>query len=139
MAHSVIRRAGSRKTASRYAIVSTAHFPHRARDMEPASAHAGAPAPHPFTDGLGVRRRTAGAHGANAGERIVVTPNARIMMVEHVLGAALSELQYTRERYWKELRVALPGATGAVAFSHRSDVAQLGVVALSLIIGRPLA
>src|SRR5437868_1078649 len=58
MAHSVIRRAGSRKTASRYAIVSTAHFPHRARDMEPASAHAGAPAPHPFTDGLGVRRRT---------------------------------------------------------------------------------
>ena len=26
--------------------------------MEPASAHAGAPAPNSFTDGLGVRRRT---------------------------------------------------------------------------------
>src|SRR5215813_707896 len=26
--------------------------------MEPASAHAGAPAPNTFTDGLGVRRRT---------------------------------------------------------------------------------
>jgi serine/threonine protein kinase len=79
------------------------------------------------------------AHGAIAAERIVVTPNARIMMVEYVLGAALSELQYTRERYWKELRVALPGASGPVAFNHRSDVAQLGAVALSLIVGRPLA
>jgi len=79
------------------------------------------------------------AHGAIAGERIVVTPNARIMMVEHVLGAALAELQYTRERYWKELRVALPGTSGPVAFNHRSDVAQLGALALSLIVGRPLA
>ena len=79
------------------------------------------------------------AHGAIAAERIVVTPNARIMMVEYVLGAALSELQYTRERYWKELRVALPGTSGPVAFNHRSDVAQLGAVALSLIVGRPLA
>jgi hypothetical protein len=79
------------------------------------------------------------AHGAIAGERIVVTPTARMMMVEHVLGAALSELQYTRERYWKELRVAVPGTSGPVAFNHRSDVAQLGVVALSLILGRPLA
>src|SRR3954462_8426457 len=79
------------------------------------------------------------AHGAIAAERIVVTPNARIMMVEYVLGAALSELQYTRESYWKELRVAMPGTSGPVAVNHRSDVAQLGAVALSLIVGRPLA
>jgi hypothetical protein len=79
------------------------------------------------------------AHGAIAAERIVVTANARIMMVEYVLGAALSELQYTRERYWKELRIALPGTSGPVAFNHRSDVAQLGALALSLIVGRPLA
>src|SRR5262245_1600383 len=78
------------------------------------------------------------AHGAIAPERIIVTPNARIVMVEHVLGAALSELQYTRERYWKELRVAIPGTTGPVAFNHRSDVTQLGAVALALIVGRPL-
>jgi serine/threonine protein kinase len=78
------------------------------------------------------------AHGAIAPERIIVTPNARIVMVEHVLGAALSELQYTRERYWKELRVAMPGTTGPVAFNHRSDVTQLGAVALALIVGRPL-
>ena len=79
------------------------------------------------------------AHGAIAPERIVVTPGARIVMVEHVLGAALGELQYTRERYWKDLRVAMPGTTGMPVFDHRSDVAQLGAVALALILGRPLA
>ncbi|HXI29296.1 MAG TPA: PEGA domain-containing protein [Vicinamibacterales bacterium] len=78
------------------------------------------------------------AHGAIAPERIIVTPNARIVMVEHVLGAALSELQYSREKYWKDLRVAIPGATGPIAFNHRSDVTQLGAVALALIVGRPL-
>src|SRR5262249_792343 len=78
------------------------------------------------------------AHGAIAPERIIVTPNARIVMVEHVLGAALSELQYTRERYWKELRVAIPGATGPAAFNPRSDIPQIGAVALALIVGRPL-
>jgi serine/threonine protein kinase len=78
------------------------------------------------------------AHGAVAPERIIVTPNARIVMVEHVLGAALSELQYTRERYWRELRVAMPGTAGPVAFNHRSDITQLGAVALALIVGRPL-
>ena len=79
------------------------------------------------------------AHGAIAPERIVVTPGARIVLVEHVLGAALGELQYSRERYWKDLRVALPGTTGAPVFDRRSDVTQLGAVALSLILGRPLA
>jgi serine/threonine protein kinase len=78
------------------------------------------------------------AHGALAPERIVVTPGARIMMVEHVLGAALSELQFSRERYWKELRVAIPGTTAPISFNHRSDVTQLGAVALALILGRPL-
>jgi hypothetical protein len=79
------------------------------------------------------------AHGAIAPERIVVTPKARIVMVEHTLGAALSELQFSRERYWKELRVAVPGTTGPVSFGHRSDAAQVGAVALALILGRPLS
>ena len=79
------------------------------------------------------------AHGAIAAERIIVTPSARIVMAEYVLAAALGELQYSRERYWKELRVALPGTAGSPSFDHRSDVTQLGALALSLILGRPLA
>ena len=60
------------------------------------------------------------------------------MLVEYALGAALEQLKYSRERYWKELRVALPMNVGLSRFDERADLTQVGVVALSLIIGRPL-
>ena len=78
------------------------------------------------------------SHGAIAAERIIVTPAAHIVLVEHVLGSALEQLRLPTDRYWKELRVALPRTGSAPKFDHRADVTQLGVVALSLILGRPL-
>jgi serine/threonine protein kinase len=78
------------------------------------------------------------AHGAIAPERIIVTPNARVVIVEYVLGAALEQLHFSQERYWRELRVALPSGQGLAHFDHRADVTQIGVVALSLILGRLL-
>ena len=78
------------------------------------------------------------AHGAIAAERLVITPNARVIVVEHVLGSALEQLRFSQERYWKELRIALPRSPGLPRFDHRADVTQLGVVALSLILGRRL-
>jgi serine/threonine protein kinase len=80
------------------------------------------------------------AHGAIGPERIVITPNARVIIVEHVLGAAIEQLHYSRDRYWSELRIALPPSpTGSTArFDQRSDVTQVGVVSLSLILGRLL-
>src|SRR5207302_7599321 len=39
---------------------------------------------------------------------------------------------------WKELRIATPRSNSAARFDHRSDVLQLGIVALSLILGRGL-
>ena len=77
------------------------------------------------------------AHGAIAAERIIVTPGARIIVVEHVLGSAIAELKFSSEQYWKELRIAVPGPA-APRFDHRSDVTQIAVVALSLILGRPM-
>jgi len=78
------------------------------------------------------------AHGAIGPERLIITPNARIVVVEYVLGAALEQLRFSRERYWRELRIALPSAPGLPRFDHRADVTQIGVVALSLILGRML-
>jgi len=78
------------------------------------------------------------AHGAIAVERLVVTPGARLIVVEHVMGSALEQLRYSQERYWRELRIALPRSPGLPQFDHRADVTQLGVVALSLILGRRL-
>jgi hypothetical protein len=78
------------------------------------------------------------AHGAIGAERIIVTSSARVVIVEYVLGAALEQLRYTPERYWKELRVALPPSAGPARFDQRTDVTQVGVVALSLVLGRLL-
>lgn len=78
------------------------------------------------------------AHGAIGPERLVVTPDARLVIVEYVLGAALEQLHYSQERYWHELRIPLPKAPGPPRFDQRADVTQIGVVALSLILGRKL-
>jgi hypothetical protein len=78
-------------------------------------------------------------HGAVGPERIVVTPQARLVLVEQVLGAALDQLHYTHEQYWKTLRIPLPRTGSGPQFDRRSDITQAGVTALALIIGRPIA
>jgi len=78
------------------------------------------------------------AHGALAAERVIVTPKGRVVIVEHVMGAALEQLRFSHEKYWKDLHVALPRSAGQPRFDHRADVLQLGLVSLALILGRPL-
>ncbi len=79
------------------------------------------------------------AHGLIAPERLLVAPHGRLVIVEHVLGAAIEQLQYGRDRLWQEFRVAMPPSAGLPRFDHRSDVTGMGLVALALILGRPLA
>src|SRR5262245_51836341 len=78
------------------------------------------------------------SHGALGPERLIVTPNGRLVIMEYVLGSALEQLLFTRERYWTELRVALPRVAGLPRFDHLADVTQIGVVGLALILGRTL-
>ena len=78
------------------------------------------------------------SHGLVAPERLVVTPHARLVVVEHVVGSAIEQLQFGRERLWQEFRLAIPSSAGAVRFDHRSDVNGIGITALSLILGRPI-
>src|SRR5205814_6367846 len=78
------------------------------------------------------------AHGALAAERLIVTPHARLVVVEHVLGSAVEQLQFNRERLWQELRVAVPSTAGPPRFDHRADVTAMGLISLALILGRPI-
>ena len=59
------------------------------------------------------------AHGLIAPERLIVTPRARLMIVEHVLGSAVEQLQFSRERLWQELRIAMPPRAGCRVRSSR--------------------
>ena len=76
------------------------------------------------------------AHAAIAPERLIVTPTGRLLVVEYVMGAALEQVRLPTDRYWHELRIAVPRTSSFPRFDQRVDVAQMGIVALSLILGR---
>ena len=74
-------------------------------------------------------------HGALAPSRIVVTPEGRLVIVEHVLGSALLEVSTSRLR--TDLGIAVPGSRVAGRrFDFQTDYFQLGLSALSLLTGR---
>jgi hypothetical protein len=76
------------------------------------------------------------ANGALGPERVIITPQGRPIILEFVLSGALEQLRYSRERYWRDLRVALPTSGGSPSFDQCADAAQLGMLALALIAGR---
>ena len=76
--------------------------------------------------------------GTLAAERIIVGSTGALTIVEHVLGAALAQLRYPPERYWKELRITLPIAVNAPMLDRRADMAAIGMIALALLLGRPI-
>jgi hypothetical protein len=76
-------------------------------------------------------------HGTLAAERLLLTRDGRLLIVEHVLGRAVRTLPLSAKECWTQLRVVAP-AGGVSALDQRSDVAQAGAVALALLVGRPL-
>lgn len=77
-------------------------------------------------------------HGALGPERLVVTPQGRLVITEPVLASAVETLQYGRERLWRELRIATPPGSGLARMGPRTDAVQIGMVALALLLGRPI-
>jgi hypothetical protein len=77
-------------------------------------------------------------HGALAPERVVVCPDGSIAIVEYVLGPALERLQLGRVQLWNLFRVAVPPVAGTARFDQLTDVVQLGILSLALVMGRLL-
>ena len=78
------------------------------------------------------------AHGALTVDRIIVGREGRLVLVEQVLGSALSALTLSSARLRSELGIAVADATSAPAIDQRLDVIQLGFIALTLLLGRRL-
>jgi hypothetical protein len=79
------------------------------------------------------------AHGTISPDRILITPNARIVLTEHVVGPAIEQLGLSRSKLWRDLRIMAPAsAAGGVRLDVRADLVQMGAVSLALILGRLL-
>jgi hypothetical protein len=106
---------------------------------EPISAGATVFVLREVLDGLAELHRQSGdlAHGAIAAERIVLA-DGKVRIADYVLAPAIEQLRFTTERYWKELRVAVPSSAGGARLDRRSDVAQAALMAVAMFAGRPL-
>jgi hypothetical protein len=79
------------------------------------------------------------AHGALSPDRIVLTPERRVLVTEHVLGSALERLALPSNRLWSDVGiVGLPNDSGSPLLDSRADVIQIGLVGLSVLLGRHL-
>ncbi len=76
------------------------------------------------------------AHGALTADRIVVTPEGRLVIVDHVMGSALESLQLSPSRLRSEFGLAAVVRGDNVPLDRRADILQLGLLALSLLVGR---
>lgn len=79
------------------------------------------------------------AIGALAPERLIVTPQGRLVIAEHAFGPAIEKLNFGRERLWRDFRVTMAPSAGLPRANPRADAHAIGVVALSLLLGRSLA
>jgi len=82
-------------------------------------------------------RETGLAHGTITPERIVLAPDGRPVFVEHVLGKAIEQLALSTDQLWHHFGIVVPPSRYQTpVFDERSDIFQLGSVALSLLLGR---
>jgi PEGA domain-containing protein len=79
------------------------------------------------------------AHGVLTADRIMVTSEGRMTIREHVLGSAIERLRLPASRLWSDLGIVVSPTIGtSPALDSRTDVIQLGIIALSLMLGRRL-
>jgi hypothetical protein len=79
------------------------------------------------------------ANGLIAPERLIVTPQGRVAIAEQALCAAIEQLRVPPEQLWRRFRIATNPATHTRQFNYRTDLLNIGLVTLSLLLGRPLA
>ena len=76
------------------------------------------------------------AHGALSPDRIIVTPTGDLVVTEYVLAHALEQLDAKPSELWRELGVAVSPTAGRP--NQRGDIEQVALLALAVLLGRPL-
>jgi hypothetical protein len=78
------------------------------------------------------------AHGTLEPGRIVLTHDGRVVILDSVFGQVIERLQFNRRRLWLELGIATPPAAGPANLDIAGDIAQASLVAMMIVLGRPL-
>jgi hypothetical protein len=78
------------------------------------------------------------SHGLITADRIIVTREGRLVIVEHALGSAMESLKLSADQLKATFGLAVQDVPGPVRLDQRLDVIQLGFVALTLLLGRRL-
>lgn len=77
-------------------------------------------------------------HGALSLDAVVITADQRVVVRDVVFGRALSNVTLAPAAWWQQYGLAVPSTPGIPAFTPLTDQFQLGVLALSAFLGRPL-
>ncbi|MEQ1912468.1 MAG: hypothetical protein ABMA15_26850, partial [Vicinamibacterales bacterium] len=85
------------------------------------------------------RRGRTVAHGALGAERILLTFDRQLVVTDYVFGEALQRLNLTQEQLWTEFGLVSDNETGVTRLDQRGDLAQLGLLMLSLVLGRRIS
>ncbi len=78
------------------------------------------------------------AIGVISAHRLIVTPQSRLVIAEHTFGPAIEKLNLGRDKLWRDFRVSMPPSAGLPRANQRGDAMAVGVVALTLLMGRAL-
>ena len=84
------------------------------------------------------RNKRQQALGTLGPERLFVVPPARVVIAEAAFGTAIDQLHLSRADAWQRYQLAMPPSDGPVSSTARGDATALGVVALSMLLGRRL-
>ena len=76
------------------------------------------------------------AHGTLSPDRIIVTPTGDLVVTEYVFAHALERIDATPADLWRELGVAVSPSAGRP--DQRGDIEQVALLALAVLLGRPL-
>ena len=77
-------------------------------------------------------------HGVLGTNRIVVTPEGRLAVTEHPLGGSVEALGLSAVDLWRQFGVAGRAGGGRAILDRGTDVTQIALVALAVLLGRPL-
>ena len=73
------------------------------------------------------RHQRDAAIGTISPDRLILTPQSRLVVAEYVLAPGLEQMHSSRETLWRDVRVTIPHEASATRIPPTADVVSLGV------------